>query len=250
MREVWRSEIEQAVAGGVKLLWAGPHRWVAQFDGRIQFITDKAPDPLPATDLTVTSSIIARDPQAVHTTALLRVENRGINPAPDTRLTFALPEGRSSGTPAVVVLSVSSNAVPTTNGLGGQSFALGDLAPGAAIEVTAELRGYEDGRLDASAFVGSSASDPDPKNNRAVIHTDGLIPTLSLRVTGPPADGDVPLEFSTLSGWNFEVQSAPTLNGPWGIAGAPIAGTGDTKTASVPSGDDTAHYWRVVLRLP
>lgn len=251
LREVWRTT-RLGTSGRVpyQMKWAGPHRWAINVQNEVGFLTDTAPDLLAATDLAVTASVIARDPQSVRATARVRVENRGTNPAPDVRLTFALPESRPVGPEAVALLGVSSNAVPTTNGLGGRSFALGDLAPGAAVEVTADLRGYEDGRVDASAFVGSSAADPEPKNNRATIRTTGLLPTLALRVNGPPVDGVVLLEFPTLVGWNFEIQNAPTIKGPWNTPSKPIAGTGEAKSMYVPQGEDAARFWRVLMRLP
>lgn len=251
LREVWR--VNRPGATGVQhvgqMVWAGPHRWAVVVHGELRLETDTVSDPAPATDLALSASVMARNPAVSTATVLLKVENRGPNPAPDTRLTFAFPEARPRGPNVMILTAISTNATPVTNGLGGRSYSVGAIAPGATVEVTAELRASLDGQLAASALVGSAAADPDPTNNRAVARADGLPPQVTLTV-GPPAwDGQMRLEFNTVPGWNYYLESSSTVDGVReGLFG--ILGDGQPASTLDPAVEGETRFWRVLVSDP
>ncbi|MBN9693833.1 MAG: lamin tail domain-containing protein, partial [Verrucomicrobia bacterium] len=155
LREVWRrTRFDKPSQNPSALVSAGPHRWALLVNGRLQLETDEAPDPAPSTDLAISVAAVTRHPATSSAVVQWRIENRGTNPAPDVRLMVAFPEARDRGPAALLITAMSTNAVTGTNGLGGTNYLLGDLAPGASVEVTADLRAALNGRLDAAAWVG------------------------------------------------------------------------------------------------
>ena len=228
---------------------AGPHLWALLVNGRLQLETDEAPDPASATDLAISAVAVNRNPATSIAAVQWRIENRGSNSAPDVRLMLAFPETRDRGPAALLVTAISTHAAPGTNGLGGTNYSLGELAPGASVEVTAELRAALNGRLDAAAWVGSVAADPDPTNNRATVTAEGLVPQLVMAVSGPDADRAVRVEFPTSPGWNYTLDFGPTPGGPWqGAAGH--RGTGQPISLMLPAGDGETRFWRLGVSDP
>jgi hypothetical protein len=250
LREVWRrTRFDKPSQNPSALVSAGPNRWALLVNGRLQLETDEAPDPAPATDLAISVAAVTRQPATSSAVVQWRVENRGTNPAPDVRLMLAFPEARDRGPAALLITAMSTNAVPGTNGLGGTNYLLGDLAPGASVEVTADLRAALNGRLDAAAWVGSAAADSDPSNNRAAVTAEGLDPQLTLSIGSPDAEQLLRLEFPTSLGWNYQVDYALTPNGSWeGAAG--YRGTGQPISLTLPSRDSATRFWRLSVSDP
>ena len=250
LREVWRrTRFDKPSQYPSALVSAGPHRWALLVNGRLQLETDEAPDPAPATDLAISVAAVTRHPATSSAAVQWRIENRGTNPAPDVRLMLAFPETRDRGPAALLITAMSTNAVPGTNGLGGTNYLLGDLAPGASVEVTADLRAALNGRLDAAAWVGSAAADSDPSNNRAAVTAEGLDPQLTLSISAPDAEQLLRLEFPTRPGWNYHVDYALTPNGSWeGAAG--YRGTGQSISLTLPSRDSATRFWRLSVSDP
>lgn len=162
---------------------------------------------------------------------------------------FGFPESRERGPAAMVVTAISTNATPGTNGLGGTSYALGDLPPGAAVEVTADLRAAFSGQLHAAAWVGSAAADPDPKNNRATVTADGLGPQLALGIHGPEAAGGLRLEFPSALGWIYFVEGGTSPEGPWESIGG-YQGTGQPMSLTLPADAGPTRFWRLSVVSP
>ncbi|MBN9693835.1 MAG: lamin tail domain-containing protein [Verrucomicrobia bacterium] len=250
LREVWRrTRLDKPSQYPGSLVSAGPHRWAVLVNGQLQLETDEAPDPAPATDLAIRVASVTRQPATSSAVVQWRIENRGTNPAPDVRLMVAFPEARDRGPAALLITAMSTNAVPGTNGLGGTNYLLGDLAPGASVEVTADLRAALNGRLDAAAWVGSAAADPDPSNNRAAVTAEGLDPQLTLSISSPDAEQLLRVEFPTRPGWNYHLDYALTPNGTWeGAAG--YRGTGQPISLTLPSRDSATRFWRLSISDP
>jgi len=250
LREVWR--VDRTVGNPPDvgaMVWAGPHRWVVLINGTLLMETDEASGLASAADLSITATLAARHPEASRATVRFTLENLGSNPAPDTRLTFAFPESRPLGPEAVLLTAISADATQFTNGLGGTSYRIGTLAPGARVEVTAELRASLDGRLDATAFIGSAAADPNPANNRAAFHTDGLPPQVRLSARELTTEGLLSLEFNTRGGWIHLLETGPSPNGPWaGVLG--VSGNDQPYTTLQPLADGVTQFWRVVVADP
>lgn len=245
LKEVWRSKRSGQPDMGL-MIPLGPHRWAVINNGALRLDSDEAPEPDPATDLAISATEVSRSAATSRVTMRLTVENRGTNPAADVRLTLAFPEVRWNGPDSILLTSISSNALPVTNGLGGASYQLGDLAPTAKAEVDVEVRVSLNGVLDASAFVGSDAADPDPGNNRAFLHAEGLAPQPTLKLAGPVGTSAYSVQYETIPGWFYQLVTAPTPEGPWqGVGGA--TGDGQPATLPLPAPEWPVHFWRVEL---
>ncbi len=144
-----------------------------------------APAGTPPADIGVTKAD-APDPVSVgqNVTYTIVVTNHGPGPAPDSALTDTLPAG-------VTFVSLATTRGSCTTSAGQVRCTFGTLLKGESATVTIVVRADQSGSIVNTAFVGSSAADPNVGNNQrstAVTTVQGPF-TPPTAPTGPTATG-------------------------------------------------------------
>ncbi len=219
---------------------AGGNRWLAVRNNRLMLATVEAPAPAPATDVEVQAQLLeVRQPER-ETVVRFRVSNLGTNPAPAVLLGLAAPQGY------YYLKTVHPDYPLSTNSLLQRGYELGELAPGARLEVTATVGLGQAGPFAIGGFAGSAAEEAVRTNNLALI--GGVLPAGQPRLRLVGGDPNVPgwfVYFGSLKGRSYWLESAETLNGPWLRSNGPMQGDGTEQHFGLNSGRQT-EFFRVV----